>query len=195
MSTIEAKRTYTPLDLLRMPDSARFELVDGELVERNVSVLSSLVEGFAYNKLQNHCQASDAGYVWPGTLGIQCFRDTPAKVRKPDTSFVRKERFSPQYLADGFLSIAPDLAVEVVSPGDLAYEVDEKIEEYLAAGVSIVWVINPETRIVEIHRKDGSVTKLHEGDELKGESLLPDFSCRVAELFPPRTDSGKSRSQ
>jgi Uma2 family endonuclease len=186
MSTVEAKRTYTPQDLLRMPDSVHFELVDGELVERNVSVLSSLVEGLVYNKLQNHSQAHNAGHVWPGTLGLQCFPDAPNKIRKPDSSFVPKERFASEHLAEGFLSIAPDLAVEVVSPGDLAYEVDEKVEEYLAAGVSLVWVINPETRIVEVHRKDGSVSKLREVDELTGENVLPGFRCRVAELFPPR---------
>ena len=189
MSTAEAKHTYAPEDLLRMPDSVRFELVDGELVERNVSVLSSLVEGLVYNKLQNHCQAHDVGHVWPGTLGFQCFPDAPNKVRKPESSFVRKERFAHEHLAEGFLSIAPDLAAEVVSPGDSAYEVDQKVEEYLGAGVALVWVVNPESRIVEVHRKDGTVSKLRERDDLTGEDAIPGFRCRISELFPPRREA------
>lgn len=86
-------------------------------------------------------------------------------------------------LERGFLRIAPDLAVEVVSPNDTVYEVDEKVEELLAAGVRLVWVLNPETRIVEVHRLDGTVSKLHVADELSGEDVLPGFTCPVAELF------------
>jgi Uma2 family endonuclease len=82
------------------------------------------------------------------------------------------------------LSIAPDLAVEVVSSRDEFAEVTEKVEEYLAAGIPLVWVIDPENQIVYVHRKDGSVTKLHKNDELFGEDILPGFTCKVAELFP-----------
>ncbi len=81
--------------------------MDGELVERNVSVLSSLVEGIVCSTLTNFCQANNAGFVWPGTNGIQCFPD-PDKVRKPDVSFVRLERFKEEHLREGWLSIAPD---------------------------------------------------------------------------------------
>lgn len=80
--------------------------------------------------------------------------------------------------------IPPDLAAEVVSPHELAAEVAEKVEEYLAAGISLVWVIHPELQTVEIHRRDGSVTKLHKNDELAGEDALAGFRCKVADLFP-----------
>lgn len=59
---------------------------------------------------------------------VQCFPDEPKKIRRTDASFVRAERFSLQLLAEGFLTICPDLAAEVLSPNDLAYEIDEKIE-------------------------------------------------------------------
>jgi len=98
---------------------------------------------------------------------------------------VRRERFSPEHLLEGFLRIHPDLAVEVLSPNDTAYEIDEKVEEYLAAGVPLVWVVNPEKRIVEIHRKDGTVSKLRSTDEISGEDVLPGFRCPVAAFFPP----------
>jgi Uma2 family endonuclease len=75
--------------------------------------------------------------------------------------------------------------VEVLSPNDIAYEVDAKVREYLAAGVRLVWVINPDGRTVTIHRPQGPGTVLHEQDELAGETVLPGFRCRIADLFPP----------
>ena len=84
-------------------------------------------------------------------------------MRKPDVSFVRKERLPEGLTSEGYLYIPPDLAVEVVSPNDLAYQVDHKVDEYLNAGVPLVWVINPESRKVFIHRRDMSVSVLREG--------------------------------
>ncbi len=183
MSTI-AQKKITPADLLLMPDSVQFELVDGELVERQVTVLSSLVEGSILGILSNYCELNNSGVVLSGSNGYQCFPDAPDKVRKPDVSFIRRERFSPDHLREGWLSISPDLAVEVLSPNDTAYEVDQKVEEYLGVGVPIVWVVNPETRIIEIHRQDGTVSKLHADAELTGEGVLPGFRCKVESLFP-----------
>ena len=183
MSTMQIKKV-TPDELLAMPDSSSIELVDGELVEKPVSVLSSLVEARTLSKLVNYCDAHKTAIALSSTNGIRCFPDDPDRVRKPNVSVVRRERFLPKHLVEGFLSIAPDLAVEVVSTHDEVAELHEKIEEYLAAGVSLVWVIDPETKIVIIHRKDGSVTKLHMQDDLSGENVLPGFVCKVAELFP-----------
>jgi len=76
-----------------------------------------------------------------------------------------------------------DLAVEVLSPNDLIRNVNDKVEEYLSAGFGIVWVVDPVKRHVMIHRRDGSVTKLHENEEISGETALPGFRRRVAELL------------
>ncbi len=105
-------------------------------------------------------------------------------IRRPDVTFVRRERLEPGYLCEGFLTIVPDLVVEVLSAHDTAYEVREKTEEYLGAGVRLVWNVDPEGQIVEIHRADGSVTKLHASDEITGEDVLPGFRCRVEAFFP-----------
>jgi Uma2 family endonuclease len=183
MSTVQS-RPVTPDDLLAMPDAKSFELVRGELVEKNVSVLSSYVEGVLLYKLTGYCKAQQGVFVFPSSLGVRCFLTDPMKVRRPDVFFVRIERMGRNYWHDGFLTISPDLAAEVISPNHLASEVSEKVEEYLAAGVALVWVIEPEVETVVIHRADGSVTKLHKNDELEGESVIPGFRCQVAELFP-----------
>jgi Uma2 family endonuclease len=175
---------HTPADLLAMPDGKNKELVRGRLVEKPMTVLSSLVEVRVSTLLQNFCASEKLGVVLSSTNGIQCFSDEPNKVRKPDASVVKRERFSSEHLREGFLTIAPDLAVEVVSPNDEAGELNEKVEEYLAAGVPLVWVIDPEAEIVFIHRGDGTVTKLYPSDDLTGETILPGFQCKVAELFP-----------
>jgi Uma2 family endonuclease len=180
------KSIRTPAELLEMPDGAGYELVDSRLVERNASTLSSLVEGLVYEKVQAHNRQGSHGIVWPGTLGIQCFPDQPGKVRRPDLTFVKAERFTLELLNTGFLPLAPDLAVEVISPGDLAHEVSEKIEEYLHAGVSLIWVVDPEIRIVDVYRKNGEISRLREADELLGHDVLPNFRCRVADLFPTK---------
>ena len=70
-----------------------------------------------------------------------------------------------------------------MSPNDLASEISVKVEEYLEAGVPLVWVISPDAETVIIHRVDGSVTKLHLEDDLNGEDVLPEFRCQVSELF------------
>ena len=65
-------------------------------------------------------------------------------MRRADVTFIRRDRYSLQQLTqDGFMTIPPDLAVEVVSPNDYAREVEEKVEEYLRAGVKLIWVVYP----------------------------------------------------
>lgn len=183
MATVETK-IYTPADLLKMPDSNNIELVNGELVEKPVSALSAIVEAKIVTRLEVFCDAHKSAVVMSSANGIQCFPDEPNKIRKPDASVYKKDRFTREHLLEGWVSIAPDLAVEVVSSRDEFAEVTEKVEEYLDAGIPLVWVIDPENEIVYIHRKDGSVTKLHKDDDLSGEDILPGFSCKVAKLFP-----------
>src|SRR4051794_6682070 len=108
-----ATPTYTPEDLLAMPDGKGFELVDGSLVETNVSTLSSWVGGRTYRLLASHVEAGGLGTAWPADNGLQCFPDDPGKVRRPDASFIGRDRYSLDRLSEGFLRIAPDLVVEV----------------------------------------------------------------------------------
>jgi Uma2 family endonuclease len=184
MNAILEKPSFTPEDLLELPDGKRFELVDGQLVEKPMSALSSWIGGRLYKLLSNHCDPEDLGWIWPGDCGFQCFPGAPNKVRKPDVAFVARGRLTIEQLAVGHLRLAPDLAVEVVSLNDLFEEVDKKVEEYLQAGVKLVWVVCPATRQVYAHRADGTVTKMREHQELTGGDVVPGFRCQVRDLFP-----------
>ncbi|MBA3314108.1 MAG: Uma2 family endonuclease [Planctomycetota bacterium] len=186
MSTAETTRRYTPDDLLKMQDGERYELVDGDLMERNVSGLSSLVARKISGRVGEFTDQSGLGYTFGQDCSYQCYPFDPGKVRRPDGSFIRADRVSLEELESGYVSVAPDLAIEVVSPNDLAYELKAKVEEYLSAGAKLVWVIDPQSRTLTVHRPDGTDSRLHEGDELTGEAVLPGFKCSVRELFPER---------
>jgi Uma2 family endonuclease len=182
MNILATPTRYTPDDLLRMPDSVNYELVDGQLVERNMGMKSGAVEMILGRRLGNHCEPNQLGHLFGSTAGYQCFPDAPNKVRKPDVSFVSFARMP--LTPESHSRIAPDMATEVVSPNDLCYEVEAKIDEYLSAGVKLVWVVNPDRHTVHVYRLDGTVTRLKDKDELSGEHVIPGFRCLVHELFP-----------
>jgi Uma2 family endonuclease len=166
-----------------MPEGDLYELVNGQLVEREMGAKAGWVSGQVYTRLNLHSQQHDAGWVFPDGTGVQCFPDDPHKVRRPDTCFVARGRFPNEEVPDGHILLAPDLTVEVVSPND--FEVEEKVDEYLDAGVKLVWVLNPPKRAVKVYRAQGAMSQLNENDELSGEDVLPGFRCRVGDLFPP----------
>lgn len=171
-----------------VPDG--FELVDGELVEKNVGAESSYVGGELAFQLKLFCREHGTGWVFPADTGYRCFPDQPKLVRKPDVSFVRTGRLPDGKLPTGDFTIAPDLAVEVVSPNDLYEEVEKKVAEYRSAGVRLIWVISPTARTVLIRRPDGSAAEVGESGELSGEDVVPGFRCRVADLFRPPAGAG-----
>ena len=93
-------------------------------------------------------------------------------------------RFENNAIPQGHITIPPDLAVEVVSPNDLYCELERKVDEYLRAGVRMIWVLNPDFRTVRIFKDSiERSTQIGPNDELAGDDVLPDFRCRVAELF------------
>jgi Uma2 family endonuclease len=128
------------------------------------------------------------GMVLSSETQYQCFPDDARRIRKPDVSLIHRSRVTPAIL-QGFVRIPPDLAVEIVSEHDTYYEVETKVREYLRAGVRLVWVLNPPTRSVRIHRLNGTQEVLEAGDTLSGEEVVAGFSLEVAILFaPPPSD-------
>lgn len=99
----------------------------------------------------------------------------PDTVRAPDVAFVASDRAAA--VESGYVPFAPDLAVEIASPGDRPGEVLEKVADWLAAGTRLVWVIDHERELAQVHRADGSVELVRRGDELRGEGVLPGFTC------------------
>jgi Uma2 family endonuclease len=187
MSTaVATEARYTPEDLLAMPDSESYELVHGKLLERKMGVESSGVGGELLIHVGQHCKRHGLGRVLPADTGYQCFPHDPDLVRKADVSFIRKDRLPGGRLPKGWAKFPPDLAVEIVSPNDLAEEVEEKLVDYRRAGVPLVWVIYPGARTARIHRSDGSASYLSEDDELSGEDVIPGFRCPLREILPPR---------
>ena len=125
----------------------------------------------------------------PGDASYQFLPDRPNVVRKPDVSFIRPGRLPDERLPDGHIRLAPDLVAEVVSPNDLFYDVEEKIAEYRQGGVRLIWVLVPPTRNVLIRRLDGPAGEVREDGELSGEDVVPDFHCRVGDLFRLPTEA------
>jgi Uma2 family endonuclease len=108
------------------------------------------------------------------------YRLTPHTVRGPNVSFVRTSRLQdPDEYFDG----APDLAVEIVSPGDDASDLREKIRQYLGAGTSVVWVVYPRSRQIEIHTSDKTIRRLGVEDILEAPELLPGFQLSVRTIL------------
>lgn len=194
MSTMVATQTqYTPEDLLAMPDGKRDELVGGQLVERSMGMESSRVATRLVSKIEWFCEKKVLGLAFTADNGYQCFPHEPGLVRRPDVSFIRLGRLPGGVVPRGWAKIPPDLAVEVVSPNDSAYQLEDKLEDYEKAGVPLIWVIYPNSRTVWVRRSDGSTSHLHEDDDLSGEDIIPGFRCPVREIFPPRETASEGQ--
>jgi Uma2 family endonuclease len=177
--------TLTTADeLFVMPDDGfRYELVRGEL--RRMPPAGSEHGAVTVNitvVIAQFVKSHSLGVVFGAETGFKIASD-PDTVRAPDLAFVRRERIPQAGIPRGFWPGAPDLAVEVVSPGDTYTEVEEKVHDWLNSGTRMVLVLNPRTRTVAIHTSHTDVVRLTGSDILDGGEVLPGFSCRVAELF------------
>jgi Uma2 family endonuclease len=182
MSTTPALATAD--ELFVMPDDGfRYELVRGEI--RRIPPAGSEHGAVAINigtPLDQFVKAHGLGVVFGAGTGFKIASD-PDTVRAPDLAFVRRERIPEGGIPRGFWPGAPDLAVEVVSPGDTYSEVEKKVHDWLNAGTRMVLVLNPRTRTVAIYTSHTDVVRLTESDTSDGGEVLPGFSCRVADFF------------
>jgi Uma2 family endonuclease len=186
MNAIVTKPAVTPDDMLRLPDEGKgYELVSGRLEEPGVSAKSSRVGGRVYRLLETHCETRQPGWAFPADAAYRCFSEDPNRIRRPDAAFIAFDRFTEQeYDAAGYIPVCPDLIVEVISPNDLANDLNEKLDEWLVAGAKTIWLIDPELKSVDVYQAGkSSITRLRESDILAGDPVLPGFSCPVADLF------------
>jgi Uma2 family endonuclease len=170
----------TEEDLLRTPrDGQKYELVDGQIRVSPAGRRHGRVCIRLGGRLDAYAEERQLGYVYDSSTG---FRLPGGNVRVPDVSFVAKGRSPNEQDAEGFGDLAPDLAVEVLSPGEHPRDVLDKVGEYLQAGVRLVWVIDPRARTAVIHRSLSDVRQLSPEDFLDGEDVVPGFRCRLAEV-------------
>lgn len=159
------------------------ELVRGEVVElTQLTAAHGAVCASVVFFLWDWSRRGEQGVVLSSFTPVLVERD-PDTVRGPDVAFIRRERLADGKVPSGTLIIAPDLTVEVLCPADRWSDVFDKIQEYLAAGVWEVWIVDPAKRSLSIHVAERSPIRLTESETLTRPELLPGFSCRVSELF------------
>ncbi len=165
------------------PEGVKTELVRGEV---RVSPPPGGPHGFAGSNLvallAAHVNPRRLGKVLGDGVGYELLQ-LPRTVRVPDASFVRADRLPANGIGPGLLKFAPDLAIEVLSPSETASELDEKMDDYLRSGTTLMWVVDPVRRTVMVIASYAAVVLLHDEDTLSGGRVLPDFSCNVAEIF------------
>lgn len=189
MSTASRPRLMTADEFMDAdPGDGRFELVRGEVVRLSPPYdphgsISNNMSGlfWEYGRRTKLGHAADESAVQT--------RSGPDSVRGPDVMFIsyarwpKEARRSAPGVPVKLPPVAPDVVVEVVSPNDRRAEVQEKVEEYLAAGTLAVWVVRPDERTVAIHRGGSSPSILGEGDAIEDQPELPGFRRMVSEIF------------
>lgn len=185
---VVAETLYTPDELLALPDAKAYELVGGKLVERNMGGELSRLAQIINTRLDIYADEHGLGMVWGPDASYQIFGEEANQVRRPDGSFIAKGRLPNDLPPKGHIKIFPDLVVEVVSPNDLATEIDIKVEEYLRAGIRLIWVVYPDSAHVLVYRSGSTVQRLGVEDELSGEEVLPGFTLAISKIFPVGSD-------
>lgn len=173
----------TEQDLLEVRDkeSRVCELIDGILVEKPMasyqSYLGSVLIYFLYLYLEDH----DLGVVLDAKGYLRLF---PGRIRIPDVSFISWKRMPNQECPEEAIwSLAPDLAVEILSPENTAAEMEQKLIEYFQAGSKLVWYVEPEKRTVRVYTSPKRSMLLTESDTLDGGKVLPGFSLPIKKWF------------
>lgn len=171
-----------PLSAQVIDPEKQFEYVNGHVeVKEMAGARHSRIGVRLISRMDLYVEENNLGAVY----GPDATFTIGERQRMPDVSFVSAARIPPEGDPVGIWTIAPDLAVEVVSPNDLHEEVVEKIHEYFAAGVRQVWLLSPQFKTVTIYTTPTRSTTLTEDEEVTCEELLPGFRCSVRTLFQP----------
>ena len=164
-------------------DDKRYELIDGEVREMPpTSGMHGQIELNMGAMLRSYARAHQLGVVMVGETGFIVKRN-PDRVRGADVAFVRQDRIPATGVPESFWDIPPDLAVEVLSASDTVRDVVQKVDDWLAAGTPMVWVLNAWHRTVTIYRFGQPPLIRGEADTLEGDPILHGFRCLVRELF------------
>lgn len=184
MSTA-APPKLTAAEFARLPepaDGSKQELVRGEVVTMPPpGIRHGIVQTNVACLIQPYARAHKLGRVTVES-GVVTEED-PDTVRGPDVAFWGVNALPAGAVPVGYSDAPADLVVEVLSPSDSRRRVAAKVNEYLASGSRLVWVVDPEDRNVTVYRQAGEGRILWENATITGEDVLPGFECRVAEFF------------
>ncbi len=183
----------TPEQFEEWDEETGFELIDGIVRESERGTESGSIGGRILYFLTAIVIKSRLGEVLNPNGLYQCFPQYPERVRKPDVSFIQQSRLPEGRVPRGICRVAPDLVVEVISPNDRYEDVEEKVADYLDAGVPLIWVVTPKTRTVLVYQNNGTATRLKDTDTITADPVIPGVSVLIADFFPnpretPATD-------
>lgn len=169
------------VERVRREESRLCELIDGVLVEKASSIKASFIAAVMVRLLGNFVEPRRLGWI----LGPDGFVWLLGKrLRAPDVSFIGREQLPDHRLPDqGYVHVAPALAVEIFSPGNTAREMEQKRDDFFNAGTQLFWIVYPDRREIEVFAPAQSPRTLRAGDVLDAADLLPGFSVPVSELF------------
>jgi Uma2 family endonuclease len=181
----EQARPITMAEFMAMPeepDGSLVEVVRGRLVrEPPPAPLHGRVQAMLAHSLLRWTERTHAGVVL--THAGFALEHDPLTVRGPDVAFVSHARVPEAAYEGGYWQLAPDLAVEVLSPWNTKSGIAEKVQTYFAAGTRLVWVVDPRRRTITVHDEAGG-TRLIEGhDQLDGGDVLPGLTIPLQSLF------------
>ena len=178
------KKIWTDAEFMALKrDGHRYEIVNGDLIDMgNSGAKHGYIAIILSAALFNCVSTQKLGALMDSSTA---FKMKSGNKRSPDISFVAKERLQGlDDLSDGFLDGAPDLAVEILSPGHTIEEIHDKLVEYFENGARLVWVINPEQHYVLVYRSAQEPDRLlKSADSLDGEEIVPGFTLPIADLF------------
>ena len=184
LETPAEEKVWTDAEFMALNrDGHRYEIVNGELIDMgNSGAKHGYVAVILSVALFNCVSTRKLGAIFDSSTA---FKMKSGNKRSPDVSFMAKERLQGlDDLPDGFLEGAPDLAVEILSPGNTVAEIHDKLVEYFENGARLVWVINPKEKYVLVYRSAEEPDRLLKStDSLDGEEIVPGFTLAIAELF------------
>jgi Uma2 family endonuclease len=189
MNVLELEKPETAFMASDPENADRYEIVDGQYLELPpMSAKASLLAVEIEFHLNMYGRSHERGIAAPEVLIKLPLNRT--RNRRPDAIFVSYARWGKNRpIPDSNAwEVLPEICVEVVSPTDLAEEIDEKVYEYLEAGVSQVWVVYPHGKRVQVYDSSRNVRILNRYDTLDCESILPGFKLPLSELFIRDTD-------
>lgn len=172
----------TGAELFELGDRGPCELIAGRIVQMNPpGAEHGRIEIRLGRYLDSFVEEHDSGWVLGGETGLY-IRRNPDTVRGMDLAVISKQRL-PAGPGEGYLEVAPELVVEIVSPSDRWQEIEDKIGDYFSAEVAQVWVVYPRQQTIYVYRSQTERELFTRDTTLQGEGVLSGFTLAVAALF------------